>query len=120
VYDWKARAANGYNPAKRSEDCLTTASLSGFFAQLQCSALTDGASWFLSELSPPQRALAAGRTCHLLLNLFFLSFLLIDLADCRHILYGFNALLLCNGRFWNGFTSVTSASLWPMISRDHS
>jgi len=39
------------------------------------------------------------------------ALLLIDLANSCHILYGFNAVLLCNGRFWDGFTSVTSASL---------
>jgi len=67
-------------------------------------------SWFPSALRSPERALAAGRTCYLLLRLL----LVVVVAHwfgffCRN-LYGFNAVLLCNGRFWDGFTSATSAS----------
>jgi len=42
--------------------------------------------------------------------------LLVDLANCCRNLYGFDAVLLCHGRFWDSFTS---ASLWPVTSRDH-
>jgi len=97
---------------------MTTTSLSRLFAQRQCSALTGGASWFPSALSYPERALAAGRTCICCFACFF-DLLLIDLAKRCHILYGFNVVLLCNGKFWDGFTSVTSASLWPTTSCDH-
>ena len=62
---------NGYDPATRCEDCLTTTSLPRLFAERQCWALTVGASWFPSALRSPERALAAGRTCYLLLYLLF-------------------------------------------------
>ena len=44
-------------------------------------------------------------------SLVFLLLLPIDLANCCRNLYGFNAVLLCNRRFWDSFTSVTLASL---------
>jgi len=50
---------------------------------------------------------------------YFLSLLLVNLANCCRNLHAFNAVLLCHGRFWDGFTSAASASLWPVTSRDH-
>ena len=38
---------------------------------------------------------------------------------CCRILYGFNAVLLCNGRFWDGFTSDILALLRQVTSREH-
>jgi len=111
--------AQMHDPATRSEDCLTTTSLSRLFAERQCWALTGGTSWFPSALRSPERALAAGKTCDLLLRFPLVVVVTHWFGFCCRILYGFNAVLLYNGRFWDGFTSTTSASLWPVTSRDH-
>ena len=79
VYDWKARATNGYDAAKSSEDCLTTTSLSRLFAQRQCSALTGGDSWFPSALLNVPWRLGERAICCFAC---FLSLLPIDLANC--------------------------------------
>jgi len=65
--------------AKRSEDCLTTTSLSRLFAQRQCSALTGGASWFPSALLNVPWRLGERAIC---CSACFLSLLPIDLANC--------------------------------------
>ena len=109
---------NGYDPATRSEDCLTTTSLSRLFAERQGWALAGGASWFPSTLRSPERALAAGRTCYLLLRLLLVVVFTHWFGFFCWNLYGFNVVLLCNGRFWDGFAFATSASLWSRPSVD--
>ena len=68
------------------------------------------ASWFPLALSSPECALAAGGRA-ICCFAYFLSLLLVDLDNCCRNLYGFNAVFLFHGRFWNGFTSAASASL---------
>ena len=94
-------------------------SLSRLFAERQCWALTGRASWFPSALRSPERALPVGRTYYLLLCLLLVVVIAHWFGFYCRILCGFNAVLLCNGRFWDGFTSATSAPLWPVTSRDH-
>ena len=94
--NWQACATNCYDPATRSEDCMVSICVES-----------------------PQCALAAGRTYYLLLHLLLVVFIAHSFGFCCRFLCGSDAILLCNGRFWDGFTSGTSASLWPVTSRDH-
>jgi len=45
--------------------------------------------------------------------------MLIDLVFDVEICMGLRQSCYVTEGFWNGFTSATSASLWPVTSRDH-